>query len=31
MPAWKEVFGDDELRNVLVYLQTVQEAADGSN
>jgi len=27
MPAWKEVFGDDELRNVLVYLQTVQEAA----
>ena len=31
MPAWKEVFGDDELRNVLVYLQTVQEAAGGSN
>lgn len=31
MPAWKEVFGDDELRNVLGYLQTVQEAADGSN
>ena len=31
MPAWKEVFGDDELRNVLVFLQTVQEAADGSN
>ena len=31
MPAWKEVYGDDELRNVLVYLQTVQEAADGSN
>lgn len=31
MPAWKEVFGDDELRNVLVYLQTVQEAADSSN
>jgi polar amino acid transport system substrate-binding protein len=31
MPAWKEVFGDDELRNVLIYLQTVQEAADGSN
>ena len=31
MPAWKEVFGDDELRNVLVYLETVQEAADGSN
>jgi len=31
MPAWKEVFGDDELRNALAYLQTVQEAADGSN
>jgi polar amino acid transport system substrate-binding protein len=31
MPAWKEVFGDDELRNVFAYLQTVQEAADGSN
>ncbi|KRR21472.1 cytochrome C [Bradyrhizobium lablabi] len=31
MPAWKEVYGDDELRNVLVYLQTVQDAADGSN
>jgi polar amino acid transport system substrate-binding protein len=31
MPAWKEVYGDDELRNVLVYLQTVQEATDGSN
>jgi polar amino acid transport system substrate-binding protein len=30
MPAWKEVYGDDELRNVLAYLQTVQEA-DGSN
>jgi polar amino acid transport system substrate-binding protein len=30
MPAWKEVYGDDELRNVLVYLQTVQEAT-GSN
>lgn len=31
MPAWKEVYGDDELRNVLVYLQTVQDAAEGSN
>jgi len=31
MPAWKEVFGEDELRNALAYLQTVQEAADGSN
>ena len=31
MPAWKEVFGDDELRNVLVYLETLQEASDGSN
>ena len=31
MPAWKEVYGDDELRNVFVYLQTVQEAANGSN
>jgi len=31
MPAWKEVFGDDELGNVFVYLQTVQEATDGSN
>ena len=31
MPAWKEVFGDDELRNALAYLQTVQEAAAGSN
>ena len=30
MPAWKEVYGDDELRNVLAYLQTLQEA-DGSN
>jgi polar amino acid transport system substrate-binding protein len=31
MPAWKEVFGDDELRNVLAYLQTVQDPAEGSN
>lgn len=31
MPAWKEVFGEDELRNALAYLQTVQEVADGSN
>lgn len=31
MPAWKEVFGEDELRNALAYLQTVQENADGSN
>ena len=31
MPAWKEVFGEDELRNALAYLQTVQEAVDGSN
>ena len=31
MPAWKEVFGEEELRNALAYLQTVQEAADGSN
>jgi polar amino acid transport system substrate-binding protein len=31
MPAWKEVFGDDELGNVFAYLQTVQEAADSSN
>jgi len=31
MPAWKEVFGDDELGNVFVYLKTVQEAADSSN
>lgn len=30
MPASKEVYGDDELRNVLAYLQTLQEA-DGSN
>lgn len=31
MPAWKEVFGEDELGNALAYLRTVQEAADGSN
>jgi len=31
MPAWKEVFGEEELRNALAYLQTVQEAADGSH
>jgi polar amino acid transport system substrate-binding protein len=30
MPAWKDVFSDDELRNVYVYLQTVQDAG-GSN
>ncbi|MCA6124246.1 transporter substrate-binding domain-containing protein [Bradyrhizobium sp. WSM 1704] len=30
MPAWKDVFSDDELKNVYAYLQTVQEAG-GSN
>ena len=25
MPAWKDVFSDDELKNVYAYLQTVQE------
>ncbi|VIO67273.1 Cytochrome c6 [Bradyrhizobium ivorense] len=30
MPAWKDVFSDDELRNVYVYLQTVQDTG-GSN
>ena len=30
MPAWKDVFGEEELRNALAYLTTVQEA-DGSN
>lgn len=26
MPAWKDVFSDDELKNVYAYLQTVQDA-----
>ncbi|MCP1840182.1 polar amino acid transport system substrate-binding protein [Bradyrhizobium sp. USDA 4524] len=30
MPAWKDVFSDDELRNVYVYLQSVQDTG-GSN
>ncbi|WP_346657157.1 transporter substrate-binding domain-containing protein [Bradyrhizobium sp. BRP56] len=30
MPAWKDVFKDDELRNVYVYLQSVQDTG-GSN
>jgi len=30
MPAWKDVFGEEELRNALAYLTTVQEA-EGSN
>lgn len=30
MPAWKNVFSDDELRNVYAYLQSVQDTA-GSN
>lgn len=30
MPAWKDVFSDDELKNVYAYLQTVQDAG-GSN
>jgi polar amino acid transport system substrate-binding protein len=25
MPAWKDVFSDDELKNVYAYLQSVQE------
>jgi ABC-type amino acid transport substrate-binding protein len=28
MPAWKEVFNDDELRNVYAFLQTLQNASD---
>jgi polar amino acid transport system substrate-binding protein len=28
MPAWKEVFNDDELRNVYAYLQTLQSSSD---
>jgi ABC-type amino acid transport substrate-binding protein/cytochrome c5 len=27
MPAWKEVFSDDELRNVYAFLQTLQSGA----
>ncbi|WP_338027846.1 c-type cytochrome [Bradyrhizobium oropedii] len=30
MPAWKDVFSDDELRNVYAYLQSVQDTG-GSN
>lgn len=30
MPAWKDVFSDDELRNVYAYLQTVQETSDSN-
>nr|WP_051346180.1 MULTISPECIES: transporter substrate-binding domain-containing protein [unclassified Bradyrhizobium]QIG96537.1 transporter substrate-binding domain-containing protein [Bradyrhizobium sp. 6(2017)] len=30
MPAWKDVFSDDELRNVYAYLQSVQDPG-GSN
>ncbi|MBR0935849.1 transporter substrate-binding domain-containing protein [Bradyrhizobium jicamae] len=30
MPAWKDVFSDDELKNVYAYLQSVQETG-GSN
>ncbi|WP_246801402.1 c-type cytochrome [Bradyrhizobium genosp. L] len=26
MPAWKDVFSDDELKNVYAYLQTVQDS-----
>jgi mono/diheme cytochrome c family protein len=28
MPAWKDVFSDDELRNVYAYLQTLQNTSD---
>jgi len=28
MPAWKEVFSDDELRNVYAFLQTLQNGSD---
>jgi polar amino acid transport system substrate-binding protein len=28
MPAWKDVFSDDELRNVYVFLQTLQSGSD---
>src|SRR6516162_450866 len=28
MPAWKDVFSDDELRNVYAFLQTLQSSAD---
>jgi ABC-type amino acid transport substrate-binding protein len=28
MPSWKDVFSDDELRNVYAFLQTLQSASD---
>ena len=30
MPAWKDVFNDDELRNVYVYLQSVQDTGESN-
>jgi ABC-type amino acid transport substrate-binding protein len=31
MPAWKDVYGDDELRNVYAYLRTLQQEPGASN
>ncbi len=30
MPAWKDVFSDDELRNVYAYLQTLQDSSSSN-